>query len=88
MEIANIKYDDGNYRLSLEKVDSSETEYRFAWRGNKKSKDGFINNPAYFDWAQLGKLIRRGFDSGEISELDIQTFITNLFNWNNATQQW
>lgn len=66
MEISSIKYNNGNHRLTLESIEDSESEYRFAWKGNKISKDGFVNRPANFEWAQLGQLIRKGFDSGNI----------------------
>lgn len=80
MEISSIKYQNGDHRLTLEKVDESESEFRFAWKGNKRSKDGFINRPAYFEWAQLGQLIRSGFDSGKIKDSDINDFLFSLLN--------
>lgn len=81
MEIANIEYKGGKYRLCLDQVDSSETEFRLAWRGNKATKDGFVNKPAYFEWDQLGELIRRSFLTGKIKEKDINNFLINLLGY-------
>lgn len=80
MEIAKIEYNEGQNRLVLESVDNSSSEYRFVWKGNSRSKDGFINRPAYFEWDQLGKLIRKSFDSGEIHHRDITSFLFNLLD--------
>lgn len=81
MEISSIEYNNGKYRLSLEQVEDTE-EYRFAWKGNKKSKDGFVNRPAHFEWKQLGQLIRQGFDSGKISKKEIKGFLHQLYKFN------
>lgn len=75
MEISSIEYNAGKHRLTLESIEGSESEFRFAWKGNKRSKDGFVNRPAYFEWAKLGQLIRKGFDSGNIKESDINDFL-------------
>ena len=80
MEISSIEYNNGANRLALESIDESETEYRFAWRGNERTKDGFVNNPAWFEWEQLGQLIRKGFDSGKIKDSDIKAFLFSLYN--------
>ena len=82
MEIASIEYNDGNHRLALEIVEESEFEYRFAWKGTKASKNGFINRPAHFDWEQLGQLIRKGFESGKISNEEIKEFLLQLYRFN------
>jgi hypothetical protein len=79
MEIASIKYNNGNHRLTLENIDNSKLEYRFAWKGTKVSKDGFVNRPAHFEWEQLGQLIRKGFESGKISNEEINDFLHQLF---------
>lgn len=78
MEISNIEYNDGKHRLSLDSIENSETEFRFAWRGNEISKDAFVNRPAHFEWEALGKLIRKGFDSGKIKPEDMDRFLYNL----------
>jgi len=81
MEIANVKYEKkATRRLALESIDDSETEFRFVWRGNKSSKDGFIDCPAKFEWEILGKLIRKGFNSGKIKEEDIFDFLRNFID--------
>ena len=80
MEISSIKYKNGNLRLTIESIDNSKTDYRFAWRGNKRSKDGFINSPAFFNWEQLGQLIRKGFVSGKIKDTDINDFLYKLLD--------
>lgn len=80
MEISSIEYNDGKNRLSLEQLEDTE-EYRFAWKGNIKSKDGFVNRPAHFEWEQLGQLIRQGFDSGKISNKEIKGFLHQLYKF-------
>jgi hypothetical protein len=80
MEIESIKYNDGKHRFAIERIDGSESEFRFTWRGNKKSKDGFLPRPANFEWHQLGQLIRKAFDSGEIKESEINDFLRNLLD--------
>jgi len=82
MEIANIEYKNGDFRLCLDKVPDSNDEFRFVWRGTKVSKDGFINRPAYFDWETLGKLLRKSFTSGKITEDEISSFLNNFIGLN------
>jgi len=82
MEIASIEYNNGNHRLTLENIENSELEYRFAWKGTKVSKDGFVPRPAHFEWEQLGQLIRKGFESGKISNEEIKNFLLQLYNFN------
>lgn len=79
MEIESIEYNEGKHRLALESIEvNSETKFRFAWRGNERTKEGFVNRPAYFEWEDLGKLIRKGFDSGKIKSEDIDDFLYSL----------
>lgn len=79
MEISSIEYNEGKHRLALETVeDDSEIKFRFAWRGNERTKDGFVNRPAHFEWEALGELIRKGFESGHIKKEEIDGFLHSL----------
>ena len=80
MEIANIEFNNGKNRFVLESITDSEGEFRFAWKGNKVSKDGFVNRPANFEWKYLAQLIRKGFESGKITETEISEFMLNLYD--------
>jgi hypothetical protein len=72
----------GNHRFCLDRVirddSNNEVEYAFVWRGTAKSKDGFILRPAYFDWEDLGKLIKKAFIEEQISEDEFKSFLMEI----------
>jgi len=81
-ELVSINFHEGKYRFSLDEVlrddEDGRTEYAFVWRGTKKSKDALMPKHAYFTWELLGKLLRKAYSEGKISDENVNEFARGL----------
>ena len=75
-ELSSIKFNRGSNRFCLDIIEGGD--YAFVWRGNKRSKNGFVLRPAHFDWRTLGILIKQSFNEGKISKKEMQKFLDSL----------
>lgn len=53
-------------------------DYAFTYRGMKHRPNGLLLRPAYFNWPQLGRLIRHAKDGGHISGEQFDEFEREL----------
>jgi hypothetical protein len=83
-ELVSLAFEDGRYRLCLDKVDNvkGETEslYCFVWRGTKRSRNGFVIRPAYFSFENIGRLLKMAVKEREITTAQLNEFLTALVN--------
>ena len=84
-ELVGIPFHNGNYRFCLDRVarddEDGRLEYAFVWRGTKKSPDGFMPKPAYFDLALLGSTLRQAMAEGKLPAASAEEFLAALLGF-------
>lgn len=81
-ELTNLPVSPGKHRLCLDRVERDDEdgrfEYSLVWRGTSASPDGFVQRPAYFTFARLGRLLREAAMDSQIPREEVDEFLHNL----------